>query len=656
MVRGEPVSVDTKHYYTAAELAELALPGLSKAKRKINERAEKERWALRTDESGAPLARRRSGRGGGLEYHAQLLPAAARLELAKRGLLPPENGTEAHPELDPSPARAGSWAWLEGQSSAVKAEAERRLRTVDRVDACERSNLTRSAAVACAAAEAGIATSTLWGWLDLIDGVDRADRLPHLAPRRKGGGAEADVDDRAWRFLLSDYLRSEEPTWTSCYRRASDYAAALGLVLPHSKTLFRKLEREIDPRLVIAKRKGQDALRGTLPPQQRTVADLVAMQLMNIDGHKFDVFCRWPDGRVGRPLMVAIQDVYSRKILAWRIDESESALSTRLVFADLFRNFGIPGACVLDNGRAFASKWITGGAKTRFRFKIRAEEPTGILTALGIRTHWTFPFRGQSKPIERAFRDLAEAVKDPRLAGAWTGNHIDNKPENYGSRSVPIETFTAIMDSLIRAHNARRGRRTETAHGQSFDEVFEASYGRHAIGRATEEQLRLALLAADELSTDRQSGAITLMGNRYWSPEMSALAGQKVTVRFDPDDLTLPVYVYDINARFLAAVPLLEQTGFLDAAAAQRRARQERTLKKTVRQLEEIEGLMAAEQLAELMPIADDAPIEMPSPSVIRPVRHRGMTAAAARAVPEQAAPSFIDRFDAGFRRLRAVE
>jgi putative transposase len=69
-----------------------------------------------------------------------------------------------------------------------------------------------------------------------------------------------------------------------------------------------------------------------------------------------------------------------------------------------------------------------------------------------------------------------------------------------------------------------------------------------------------------------------LLGNRYWSAEVAQLAGQRVTVRFDPDDLTLPIHVYDSSGRFLATVPVLEQTGFLDAAAAQGRARQEREL------------------------------------------------------------------------------
>jgi putative transposase len=651
------VSVGGKQFYTAAELAALGLPGLSRAKRKINERAAAERWALRADDKGAPFARPRVGRGGGLEYHVQLLPASARLELAKRGLL--EEAKEAAPDLDASPGRAGSWAWFEDQSTAVKAEANRRLLAVDRVEAFERGNLTRSAAVACAAAESAVAVSTLWGWLGLVEGVDRADRLPHLAPRRKGGGAEAEVNEDAWRFLVSDYLRPERPTWASCYARATDFAEAHGLALPHCKTLFRKLEREVDPRLIIAKREGAEALRKTLPPQQRSVADLQALQLVNIDGHKFDVFVKFPGSdRPARPMMVAIQDIYSRKILAWRIGETESAVLTRLAFADLFTKWGIPAGCLLDNGRAFASKWITGGAKTRFRFKIREEEPTGILTALGVRIHWATPYRGQSKPIERAFRDLCDTVaRHPALAGAYTGNHIDAKPENYGSRAVPIELFVELVSRGIAAHNARPGRRTETARGRSFDDVFEASFMRSPIGKATPEQLRLALLAADEVRADRQSGAIMLLGNRYWSPEMSALAGTRVTVRFDPDDLTLPIHVYDTNGRFMATVPILEQTGFLDAGAAQFRARQERELRRTVRKVEELEDLINAGDLAAMMPDHEDE-ADLPQPAVLRPVRHRGMTAAALKAAPaaEQTNPSFIDRFTAGVAQLRVVE
>jgi putative transposase len=110
------------------------------------------------------------------------------------------------------------------------------------------------------------------------------------------------------------------------------------------------------------------------------------------------------------------------------------------------------------------------------------------------------------------------------------------------------------------------GRRTEAARGRSFDETFAESYATAPIGKARPKQLRLALLAADEVSTDRQSGFVTLHGNRYWTPELAQIGGRKVTLRFDPEDLTQPVHVYDRDGRFLATAPVMAQTGFLDVA------------------------------------------------------------------------------------------
>jgi putative transposase len=644
-----------KVWFSAAELADLALPGLPKHKRKLNELAESQRWALKIDATGAPLARRRIGRGGGLEYHLSLLPPSARMELARAGL-------EEQATVSATPPAASLWPWYEAQSSSVKAEASRRVAIVTAVDSYEMSGLTRSAAVAMAAGENRVSTSTLWSWLNLVAGVKPSDRLPHLAPKRRGGGAEVEVDDGAWQFLISDYLRPEKPTWSSCYyRMVRGYAEPRGIAVPHERTLRRKMERELDPRLVVARREGADALRRTLPPQQRSVAQLHALELVNIDGHRWDVFVRFPDGKIRRPISVAIQDVASRKMLAIRHGETEDAVLTRLAFADLFREYGIPKACLLDNGRAFASKWITGGAKSRFRFRIRDEEPLGVLTQLGIGIHWALPFRGSSKPIERGFQDFCNAIaKHPAFAGAYTGNKPDAKPENYGDRAVEWEVFARIVAEGVAAHNAKPKRRTELGRGiHSFDEVFNASYAAAPIGKATEEQLRLALLTADDRGTDRNSGAIELFGNRYWTPELSQIAGQRVTVRFDPDDLTRSIHVYTRDGRFLVTAPLLEATGFLDAAAAKSRARQEAELRKTAKRLAELEGLISADKLAAMLPDYADEPA-LPEPRIVRPVRSRGNTAAALkeapRAVQEPSENALIDRLAAAASRLRLVE
>ncbi|EQB32019.1 transposase domain-containing protein [Sphingobium ummariense] len=649
-----------RNWFTAAELAELGLPGLPGSKRKVNERADRENWALRVDGNGVPMARPRKGRGGGLEYHLQLLPDAAKAELVKRGIawLP------ANDEDAVSIARqAHGWAWYEMQSDKVKAEAQRRAAIIDMVEALAATGMPRTAAVNAAARQHKVTAGTIYNWLVQVKGVPGHDRLPALAPRRKGGGKEAEVDAGAWEFLKSDYLRPERPTFSSCYWRTVHlYAAPRGITLPCEKTMLRKLEREVDPRLVIALRRGMDAVKAMVPAQQRTVAHLHAMEHVDIDGHKFDVFVNFgkdANGRdvIERPIMVGIQDIYSRMMLAWRVGDTESALLTRLAFADLFKRWGIPKRCTMDNGRAFASKWISGGVLNRFRFKVREEEPLGLLPSLGIGISWTQPYSGQSKPIERAWRDVADMIaKDPRCAGAWSGNHVDNKPENYREKAVPLALFLEIVEQGMRIHNERTGRQTETTRGGSFAETFAKSYAVSQVGKATADHMRLALLTGEQIRAERKSGFVQIADNRYWTEALSRHAGQLLTVRFDPDDLSLPVHVYDNAGNFLCTAARWEASRFDDMAAARRSAKLRADLKKTVRKARDIEQLLSADEIAARMRIETEATV-VPEPAVVRPTRFRGNAALKALSKPSQGAVE-ARKFDqlAGRAALRLIE
>ena len=310
-----------------------------------------------------------------------------------------------------------------------------------------------------------------------------------------------------------------------------------------------------------------------------------AMELVNIDGHTWDVFVQWPNGTIARPYMVAIHDVFSRKFLAHSTGRrTESAVETRLAFARLFERYGVPKSCLMDNGRAFASKWITGGAKSPFRFKIRDEEPLDLLTALGIKIHWAKPYRGQSKPIERMFRDFCDHIaKHPAFAGAYVGNN----PDDYGSRAIPLDQFLAVVEVAFAQYNARLSGRG----ARSIDQVFADSYATAPIGKVTEAMRRLALPAVDHCPTDSKFGSVMLHGNRYWSEELAMISGERVTVRFDPDDLHAPIHVYSRDGRYLCSAPVIEATGFLDVAAAK-----------------ETRAKIAAEQLLDAAQIAALAP------------------------------------------------
>ncbi len=650
-----------KEWFTAAELAELELPGLPASKRKINERAAKECWALRTAQDGSPLARPRERvRGGGLEYHLLALPASCRPALVKHGI---RTVADVRPAAELR--NADRWSWFSKQTETVREDAKARLAVIDAVQLLQDAGMTATAAIATIAAREGVSIATINNWRGLVKGVPAGDRLPWLAPHRVGGGKEVDIDPEAWRLLKSDYLRKSKPPFSACYDRVKrEYCEPRGLSLPSERTLRRKLEREVDGRVIVFEREGAEALRQTLPPTPRSVADLHALQAVNIDGHKWDVFVRWPDGHVGRPIMVGIQDIYSRKFLAWSVGRTESAVETRLAFAHLFERYGIPERVLMDNGRAFASKWISGGAKSRFRFKIRPEEPLGLLTALEIKIDWAKPYRGQSKPIERMFRDFCSSIaKHPAFEGAYTGNKPDAKPENYGSRAIPLERFMEVIEAGFAAHNSKPGRDTEACGGvKSFDEAFADSVAISPIRIANDEQMRMALLTADDRPTDRRTGAISMFGNSYWTEALNAVAGSKVTVRFNPDDLHAPIHVYSRQGEFICSAPVWESAGFFDVDSAKRRARLEREYTRSIKAKAEAEQKLDADRTAALYtPAVAVAP---PKPKIVRPTRVRGHTATALK-VTSQAQPSeasmaaqetVISQLAAGARRLRSVK
>jgi len=301
-----------------------------------------------------------------------------------------------------------------------------------------------------------------------------------------------------------------------------------------------------------------DAVKNFYPAQKRDRTYMQAMEAVNSDGHKFDVFVTMPDGSTfDRVIMVAMQDLYSGKIIAHRIGVSEHKHLVRLVIGDMLKEHGIPERCYLDNGRAFASKDISGGTKNRYRYKVRDEEPDGLLTLMGVKTIFVTPYSGQSKPIERAFRDMCDDIaKTPEFAGAWTGNHIDNKPANYKGKSIPFETLQAVVAREITLHNARLDRTSDVCKGRSFDQAFTESLAAQLVppARPSAVQERFWLLAAEGITT-KPNGMVHLLGNRYWIDELANHGKRKVVVRFDPQNLLKPVHVYDEKGRHICEAP-----------------------------------------------------------------------------------------------------
>lgn len=591
-------------WLTPAEILELGVASLPTSISKLQELIARENW--RGDET---RCRVRFGRGGGYEYHVSLLPSDARARVF----------AAAAPLATQAEARSqAEWAWFERLSEKAKETARQRLVAVEAVQSFGNST-RRELAVDFVAREFKVSRSTLWSWMALVEGVRRDDRLPALAPRHVGRTVTAPCDPRAWDFLTADYLRAESPRFESCYNRLTRAIAQQGWSpVPSAKTLKRRLEKEFPRAVRVLAREGREAAARIYPHQRRTRSHFHAMQAVNADGHKFDVFVKFEDGTITRPMMVGFQDLYSGAIVGFRIDRTESKELVRLALADMVERYGIPEKVWFDNGRAFASKWMTGRMPTRFRFKVKDEEPQGILLSLGISgndIHWTTPYHGQAKPIERAWRDFADHIeKHPDFAGAYTGNNPMAKPENYGSKAIPIEKFRSIVTAEIAAHNARPGRRSAVAKGRSFDEVLRESLAASGtlVRRATAAQRRMLLMAAEGLTVRGPTAEIILMETRYWAEELVEHMDRKVVVRFDPQNLAEPLGVYTMDGRFICEAQPIGDVRFDDVDAAKAHARRRKDYLGKQRAFLDADRRMNVDEVAALLPAPEPMPVESP--------------------------------------------
>lgn len=611
-----------REWFTPAEIARAAGRDLPTSERGITRLAETKGW--RRDPN---RARKRSGRGGGWEYHITLLPGPVQARLSIRDANPPA-APEA-PATKNKGRRNELWTRFEELPAKHKDAAKDRLVIVTRALALEQAGQGATAAVRAAAKEAGVSPASVFNWKRQLAGVDRADWLAALIPGYGGPGERADCHPEAYAALKSDFLRPERPAFSACYRRMETLAKQHGWApIPSERALRRHLDADVPKAVQKLAREGRDTAKALYPAQTRTRAHMHAMQAVNMDGHRLDVFVDNGGDKPIRMHLIALQDLYSGKFVAWRLATSENKETVRLVIGDMVERYGIPDAIWLDNGRAFASKWISGGSATRYRFKVRDEEPEGLLTALGIEVHWTTPYSGQSKPIERAFRDLTEEIaRHPICSGAYTGNRPDAKPENYASRAIPESEFRAHVAARIAEHNARPGRNTETAAGRSFDETFNASLAEAIVRHPTSAQKALWLLAAERIRTRKGNGEIHFAGNRYWAEELTGHAGKHVTVRFDPDALQAGISVYDASDRLIARAAAIDVTGFDSTEAAKAHAKNRSTYIRALREQQRLHAELSADELARMHGA-------LPAPEPEEPVRPKVTRLATALAKP----------------------
>ena len=676
-----------KEWLTAGEMAAAQLPGLPSSGRSIRRHAHSKNWHQR----GVPVKGLLGGRRA--EYHVNNLTEAQREALAKyeeaslaaaRGAVtvtPKRPGEGAIPDGESSDGAAASaiilpekvialpgssadevareslWAGFAAASRAKQTAAAKLAAALRLSVELMRNGNAKMAAYKLAGAAVGLNPNTIRARLPQVSGFDSADWAPILLDKRAGRQQPTSYSSRIDDLFRADFLRAERPSAQSCFDRIAPIAAREGLAVPKLITIMRHLRRDLSWQAVAAARYGRKALEATFPAQSRDRGSFRAMEALCADGHTFDVMVEWPDGVKARPCIVSWIDLYSGAVVGWRIGQTENLDLVRLSFGDTL-DFGLTDEVFLDNGMGFAAHWMSGRIKHRFRFKLMPDEPAGIFELLGIQVHWALPHHGQSKPIERLHREFADRIaRHPKFSGSWLGPSPVDQPENRGTRAIPIGLFTQVVEQEIAAINARPGRRSRNCAGRSFWATFEESYAKGPIRKATEEQRRLFLLAVQNVMISKRDGTFKIFGdNRYYNSEIARLAGERLTARFDPQNLHAPVYIYRLDGGYLGSADCILPVGFSDTEAAREHARRKRQNVKMHRAILANEKRMDTGELAALLPDSPSSP-ELPSSKVIRLFRPKleAPRAPVADEIEREPAQSESERQFEEYKRLKAM-
>ncbi|UQN42295.1 Mu transposase C-terminal domain-containing protein [Agarivorans sp. B2Z047] len=598
-------------------------------------------------------------KGRAYEYHIDSLPKECLPALFKKlGKVLVDNKVLdlPKPPVETYSKESFWYKWEQGGEKA-QAKAYKRLELVKAWHALVKAGAQKVESYLAIAKEYNVGRNTVLRAVQATAGIHEDDWLAALIPthnisnKHLGRRRRADIPEEAWELFKADYLRPEKPSYAACYYRLEALAPQKGWVLPRKNCFRQRLLATVSAEAITLHREGEHALMMMYPPQQRTVFDIEAASWINGDGYKHNVFVKWPNGEIRRPVTWFWQDVRTRKITSYRTDISENSDTIRLSLLDTIERYGIPQDVTIDNTRAAANKWLTGGVANRYRFKVKADDPVGLIPTLGIKLHWTTVIlgkgHGQAKPIERAFGNggLEEFVdKHPTLAGAYTGPNPSAKPDNYGETAIPLAQFLEILEQGVQMYNARANRQTELCGGvMSFDEVFERDYARATVRTATNEQKRMFLLSAETAKVSKQGmftlkagGKIANQENRYHCDELYQYIGKKLIIRFDPQNLHGTVHCYSLHGTYIGEAECMHKAGFGDQAASreQHRTRQQFTKAKKAQAAAEKKLTTAelAEQMRQLE--IDDEQLPPPAASALVTIQ-RGNTLARAETQPQ---------------------
>jgi len=433
---------------------------------------------------------------------------------------------------------------------------------------------------------------SFYRWLASYEKHGLAGLAPQYAVRRGGNGATLSEDEKE--YIRALYLDESRP---SCRTVERDLPQFIGHDVSYW-IIYRYLKEEIPASVKAFYREGEKKYHDRFDPYiSRDYSLFRSMEWGVSDHHMFD-FMVEHEGRIFRPWLTAFIDMRSRLVTGWHIDVIPSSLTILRALDPTLRDYGPFENLLIDNGKDFKCMWLAGTTWKERRTKPDEDFLSlaeGVYHDCGFNLHFTQPYRGQSKPIERFFGTVIELFS--KRMETYVGSNTATRPDEAklywgridGRDKVPVtltlEDVRREFASFVAWYNAQWQHSGDGMDGKSPLRVFQENL---TVRRVMPEPFRLYVMTRREKRTIQRNG-VTIDGVEYFTPEMIQHAGDQVEVRRGLDDVG-KVSVWKLPERtflYYAYNDILRDMG-VPEENVRRRKQAEKEQRKLVKQDSEI--------------------------------------------------------------------
>lgn len=309
----------------------------------------------------------------------------------------------------------------------------------------------------------------------------------------------------------------------------------------------------------------------------RDSSTVPVMEIIQGDSHTFDFWVQYTDpsnGKISaiRPTTVAWIDTRSRVIMGDVWAKTVNAQVIKQSMAKLIYQYGVPEYIIIDNGKDYTAKEMTGRSRKHRSSKLELDsEAVCFYRSIGIKDDYrALPYQPWVKIIERAFRTVCQQFSKwmESYTGTLTGSKTTDKVEKNIDKMLKEGRLLTMEEAFqlwelwlkdtyhVKPHGGLKKMKEKYTKPM---ELFENAEEKVQIPPPKPELVETLLLKPGKARI--YNTGINKFGQRYMNYELATYMGRTLPIRYDPSDMSC-IHVFDDNGKKICTAECQKLLGY----------------------------------------------------------------------------------------------